>query len=250
MPQAPTKVVENYAGNLDQRDHPNRLKKGGKVLWAKGTGIFTNQPVSKYFLANWGENLLFCDCQKNVYMSTPLSRRVGLKVFRGSWSTQGSSLNSSKTKKRRKATQQLSGLIFLMCTPYGSIPHNLIIVAVDHYHIRHRIQSMIIIYLGDIKLQVEQTTSGKTRGPRKSAAGNQGIHGWPCHDTTEPCTGKKNPDRTGSIGFVGKEGWFLSPPPKKKVKVPGIQNGKTTERSKEKWSRSSCEAQPKCLGKW
>lgn len=124
----------------------------------------------------------------------------------------------------------------------------------DHYHIPHHIWGMSTSYLGDNKLWFQSamfTTkwqpvekgieTGFTISPilfvtgdepdhlcsdykvkrtkgccRKSTAGNQGIHGRPYRDNTDPCAGKMGLGGTGWNGYVGKDD-----PQAQKVKVPG-----------------------------
>src|SRR4029434_9408127 len=47
-------LLYTSAGNLVQRNRPNKLAKGRRMLCAKRTGIHTDQPVSNHFPAKCG----------------------------------------------------------------------------------------------------------------------------------------------------------------------------------------------------
>ncbi len=86
---------------------------------------------------------------------TPLSRRAVLKGSPGAWSKEHTGFLSQLIQEAKEKKGSLTVVWLDFANAYGSIPHNLIQVALDYYHIPHNIQGMITSYLRDIKLRFQ-----------------------------------------------------------------------------------------------
>lgn len=86
---------------------------------------------------------------QNGYINTSI-QKGDVEGFSGCLEHAGVLSQLIQKAKEKKVSLTVVWLDF--ANAYGSIPHNLIQVALDYYHIPHNIQGMITSYLRDIKL--------------------------------------------------------------------------------------------------
>lgn len=89
---------------------------------------------------------------QNGYINTSI-QKGGVEGFSGCLEHTGVLSQLIQEAKEKKGSLTVVWLDF--ANAYGSIPHNLIQVALDYYHIPSNIQSMITSYLRDIKLRFQ-----------------------------------------------------------------------------------------------
>lgn len=89
---------------------------------------------------------------QNGYINTSI-QKGGVEGFSGCLEHTGVLSQLIQEAKEKKGSLTVVWLDF--ANAYGSIPHNLIQVALDYYHIPYNIQSMITSYLRDIKLRFQ-----------------------------------------------------------------------------------------------
>ncbi|KAK0135439.1 Retrovirus-related Pol polyprotein from type-1 retrotransposable element R2 [Merluccius polli] len=89
---------------------------------------------------------------QNGYIDTSIQKGA-IEGFSGCLEHTGVISQLIQEAKEKKGNLTVVWLDF--ANAYGSIPHNLIQVAMDHYHIPRHIQGMITKYLGDIKLRFQ-----------------------------------------------------------------------------------------------
>ena len=286
-----------------------RLWKLMRVIWSKGTvptswrraeGCFVPKErgstqinqfrtisllsvEGKIFFSVLARRMSTYMCQ-NGYIDTSIQKGA-IEGFSGCLEHTGVLSQLIQEAKEKKGNLTVAWLDF--ANAYGSIPHNLIQVAMDHYHIPHHIQGMITGYLGDIKLRFQSAmfttkwqpvekgivtgctispilfvmgmnliitaASTKSRGP-KTAAGSQQPVIRAFMDDLTVITPTHVQARWVLAELERMATWAKMIFKPKKSRCLVIQKGKTTEKFKllvQGEVIPNIQGNPiKCLGKW
>lgn len=221
---------------------------------------------------------------QNGYINTSIQKGA-IEGFSGCLEHTGVISQLIQEAKEKKGNLTVAWLDF--ANAYGSIPHNLIRVAMDHYHIPLHIQGMITDYLGDIKLRFQSAmfttkwqpmekgivtgctispilftmgmnliitaASTKSRGPRTAAGSQQpAIRAFMDDLTVITPTHVQARWVLAELDRMATWAKMIFKPKKSRCLV--IQKGKTTERFKlfvQGEVIPNIQGNPiKCLGKW
>lgn len=152
------------------------------TIWRRAEGCFVPREwgftqISQFFepfaCLVWRERSSFLCLSKEWVLTWPRMdifhnsiQKRGIERFSGCLEHTGV-LSQLIQEAKEKKGNFLTVVWLDLANAYRSIPHNLVQVALDHYHIPHHIQGMITSYLGDInscRLCLQQSGSQWRRG--------------------------------------------------------------------------------------
>lgn len=133
---------------MERENLSNNLEKGRRVLCAQRMGIHTGQPVFQTIcLLSVEGKIFFSVLAKRMSAYVTQNWHIwqfgGIGRFSGGLEHTGVLSQLIQEAKEKKGNLTVVWLDF--ANAHGSIPYNLVQVALDHYHIPHHIQDMITI---------------------------------------------------------------------------------------------------------